>query len=216
MGIGNFAKGAQKAVSRKNMLMNGAVMGGCFGVSKANDVIKTNPYMNQEQKEKTMANKAAKGAAAGVATGVVAGHYLRPMVKGMTGIIKKSEMEVPNDNEKSELPEAEEEVRESPNNEEKEKMRNSINENREHYKNLIEKMSNYQEDINCKKCGYQGEPMEDGRCPKCGVLNGSLPRDGEDCGRVEDDFMLKRLKLEETYHAIQKAKEDMYNQSIYS
>lgn len=204
-----------KMFNRRNMLLNGAMLGGCYGASKAGDMIKENPYMNQEQKENIMLKRSVKGAAIGTAGAAIGGHYIRGAIKGVGGILKKSEMEVPTDSEIGKLPEAEEEVRESPNEEEKEKMRNTIDERKQHYKDLIEKMSNYQNDINCAKCGYEGEPLDDGRCPTCGSLNGSYPRDGEYCGRVEDDFTMKQQKLEDTYQAIQKAREELYNQSIY-
>lgn len=135
-------KGIAKAVGRT---ATGAVLGAGIGASKANTQNQENPYASTEDKNNNVISGALSGALIGGAIGgpgIGAAKFGAKKIKnGVSGIFKKSEMQVPTDEEAGrETKEDKDEVLNSPNEEEKRRMNNSISkadELKEYYRNQI-------------------------------------------------------------------------------
>lgn len=173
-GVGNFMK----------RTATGALLGAGIGGMKGVDANSKDPNTPQDTKEMNVMGGLVGGALAGGAVGG-AGIGMAKKLGGKAvnkltpGFMKRSEMEVPTDEEKGlSDDDARKEVEESPNEAERNRMRNTI----DSYKKEIEKcslskMAKYMEDVKCEKCGMEVTPNgEDGRCPQCGALGGILPK----------------------------------------
>ena len=176
--------------------LGAATLGAGIGATKGVSANEANPNATADEKATNVLGGAAGGA---LAAGAIAGpgvgaakHFGKKALNTVSNLgskalnmFKHSEMEVPNDIDKS--IDEDENVRESPNELEKRMMINSITEKdelKQKYKDLIEKKAldfckeaNYLKDIKCEQCGYEGVPhSSDGRCPECGALGGVKPR----------------------------------------
>lgn len=135
-------KGVAKAVGRT---ATGAVLGAGIGANNAVSENEKNPYADTDERNSNIAGKAIGGALVGGAIagpGIGAVKFGAKKIKNkVTGFTKKSEMQVPTDEEAGkETKEDREEVLNSPNEQEKRRMNNSItkeDERREYYKNKI-------------------------------------------------------------------------------
>lgn len=121
----------------------GTLLGAGIGGMKASEANDTLPQDDIDGRDKNFLGKTLSGAAIG---GSVAGPgvgLVKKIGKNTVNLFKKSEMEVPNDEERGVTKkEDEDEVLESPNKEERDRMRNSISvddEKKQYYKSHIEK-----------------------------------------------------------------------------
>ena len=123
----------------------GALLGAGIGANNAVSENEKNPYADVDERNSNIAGKAIGGALVGGAIagpGIGAVKFGAKKIKNkLSGITKKSEMQVPTDEETGkETKEDRDEVLESPNEQEKRRMNNSItkeDELKEYYKNKI-------------------------------------------------------------------------------
>lgn len=171
-------KGALKAVGRT---VSGTALGAGIGATKAISQNEKDPFADTDAKNSNIITSSLAGGLIGGAIGGpgigVAKSGAKKLSSKVTGIFKKSEMEVPNEEESGkEVNKDKEEVLNSPNEEEKKRMTSSISEKdelKEYYKNKIkEKAASempdtpYMQTIKCEECGFEGKPLSsDGRCP---------------------------------------------------
>lgn len=138
--ISGGIKGAGKFLGRS---AGGAVLGAGLGATKGVGANEKDPYATQETKELNVLGGAAGGMLAGAAIAGPGIGMAKKIGKGALGIFKKSDMEVPNEEERGCVEdEDKDEVLESPNKDERKRMVNSISkedEKKEHYKKQIEK-----------------------------------------------------------------------------
>ena len=135
-------KGVAKAVGRT---ATGAVLGAGIGANNAVSENEKNPYADIDERNSNIAGKAIGGALVGGAIagpGIGAVRFGAKKIKNkVTGFTKKSEMQVPTDEEAGkETKEDREEVLNSPNEQEKRRMNNSItkeDELKEYYNNKL-------------------------------------------------------------------------------
>lgn len=180
-GIGSALKSTGKFMGRT---ATGLTLGAGIGAMKGLNANAQNPNLDQEGRESNIMGNAVSGALIGGVAGGVGIGLAKKLGKGAVnkltpGFMKKSEMEVPTDEEKGlEDNEDKDEVQESPNKEEVSRMRGSINKHKEQIeKKSILKQAKYMQDVTCEKCGFEVTPnSEDGRCPNCGALGGILPK----------------------------------------
>lgn len=140
--ISNGIKGTGKFIGRS---AGGAMLGAGLGANKGVGANEKDPYASQETKELNVLGGAAGGALAGMALAGPGVGMAKKIGKSTLGLFKKSDMEVPNEDERLDSEDdAKDEVLNSPNKEEKKRMINTISkrdERKEHYKKEIEKLS---------------------------------------------------------------------------
>lgn len=213
--VESTVKGVGKFMSRT---ATGALLGAGIGGMKGVNANANDPNASQDTKETNIMGGLASGAILGGLAGGVGIGAAKKLGKGVAnkltpGFMKKSEMEVPTEEEKGiNNDEAREEVQESPNEKEKSRMRSSI----DNYKKEIEKCSmskiaKYMIDVKCEKCGFDVTPnSNDGRCPQCGALGGVAPKAAPSYTRsaplITRDQLMGRLTDE-----IYSARQNFYN-----
>lgn len=173
-----------------NRTLGSSVLGAGLGAVKGVGANEQNPGATADEKLNNVLGGAAGGALIGGAIGGPGIGCVKSIGKKITnktnklgtqalGFFKKSDMEVPHEDD-DKITTEESEVRDSPNNTEKRRMINSITKEDEHkqfYKNQIEKSALYMNNIECEVCGFDGTPnSNDGRCPECGALGGVMPK----------------------------------------
>ena len=210
-GLGNVFKSTGKFMGRTG---TGALLGAGLGGMKGVNANSQDPNASQETKETNIVGGLVGGAllgglAGGVGIGAAKKLGQKTVKKITPGFMKKSEMEVPTEEEKGlKEDEARKEVEESPNEEERARIRNSINNyKKEIEKCSISKMAKYMADVRCEKCGFEVTPnSDDGRCPNCGALGGVLPKPNpsytKDTSGLTKDQALSRI-IDEVYTARQ-------------
>lgn len=211
-------KGAGKFMGRT---ATGALLGAGIGGMKGVNANANDPNASQETKETNIAGGLLGGAllgglAGGPGVGAAKKLGQKAVSKITPGFLKKSEMEVPTEEEKgNEEDEARKEVEESPNKAERSRMRSTINDyKKEIEKCSISKMAKYMADVKCEKCGFEVTPnSDDGRCPNCGALGGILPKPNPSYNRgtplVTRDQNISRI-MDEIYSARQGLYNNMY------
>ena len=210
-GFPGALKGAGKFMSRT---ATGAILGAGLGATKGVNANANDPNASQGTKELNVAGGLVGGALLGAVAGGPGIGMAKKIGKKLTpGFLKKSEMEVPTEEEKgTEEDEARKEVEESPNRIERNRMRHTIDSyKKEIEKSSLSKMAKYMEDVKCEKCGLDITPnSEDGRCPNCGALGGILPKPNPSYNRgtplVTKDQTIGRL-MDEVYSA----RQNLYN-----
>lgn len=214
-GIGSTISGVGKFMGRT---ATGAVLGAGLGAMKGVSANANDPNAEQGTKESNVMGGLVGGALLGGLAGGVGVGAAKKIGKGVAnkltpGFLKKSEMEVPTDEEKGlDNDEAREDVEESPNKEERDRMRSSINKHKKEIEKCsISKTAKYMADVKCEQCGFDVTPNStDGRCPNCGALGGVLPKPNpsytKDVPLRTKDQIIGRL-VDEMYSA----KQGLYN-----
>lgn len=214
-GFSNIVKNTSKFMKRTG---SGAILGAGLGGMKGVSANAANPDSPEDTKELNVAGGIVSGAllgglAGGVGIGAAKKIGGKAVNKMTPGFMKKSEMEVPTEEEKETKEDKDRrDVEESPNEEEKSRIINSISKHKaEIEKCSISKMAKYMKDIKCEECGSEVTPnSEDGRCPKCGALGGVKPK--------ENPSLTQSAPLQTKDQSMGKLMDEIYNarQNFYN